>query len=86
MLMVLTDIADIALLGHFGHLLDIIGVEHDAGQSCECAAANTDTANVAHLVAVTFHKRGTRYVHQVQMHQWRFFRGGERQFLVWCMV
>ena len=54
------DIADIALLSHFGHLLDIIGVKHDAGQSCECAAANADTADVAHLVAVTFHERGTR--------------------------
>jgi len=53
------DVTDIAVLGQLGHLLDITRVEHDARQTFQRAATDADTTDMAHVVAVALHERGT---------------------------
>ena len=46
------DVAHITLFGHCHHLRDVAGVEHDSGDSGQCASSDTDTTDVFHLIAV----------------------------------
>ena len=54
------DFRDVAGLSQFGHLFDIVGLEHDATQPLQGAAANARTTDVADVIAVAFHETGAR--------------------------
>ena len=54
------DMTDVALHRHTGYLLDVAGIEHDARQTLQRAAADANASNVSDAVTVTLYKAGSR--------------------------
>ncbi len=52
------DVVDVALHGQTLNLLGVAGVEHDAAEALQRAAANADTADVVDVVAAALDKAG----------------------------
>ena len=54
-----TTVVAVTFLGEVDNLLDVIGLEHDAAQSCQGSAAYADASDVPYLVVIAFYERCT---------------------------
>ena len=54
-------LAHVAVFGEVDNLFDVIGLEHDAAQSCQGSAAYADASDVPYLVVIAFYERYYRF-------------------------